>query len=434
MTQDRIESRAKSRAENRTQGRTQDRSENGPEEATEHQNHPSFPMRRRCPFAPPEEYERLRAEEPVSRVRMPDGAPAWLVTRYTDVRTVLADSVFSSDVRRPGMPGVNPQIRSLARRQRPPFVRLDPPEHTYFRRMLIPEFTVRRVRAMRPGIQSVVDGLLDGLLRRTPPVDLVEEFALSVPSLVICQLLGVPYDRHEFFQDRARVLLSRDSDRDQAGAAWAELHAYLDSLIDDKLREPADDLMSRLVTDHLEPAGELTRQDLVTTCALLLNAGHETTTNMISLSTVALLEHPGQLAALREDPDLLPAAVEELLRYLSIADLVPARVATEDVELSGTTIRAGEGLIALLGAADRDPEEFRDPDTLDLRRGDRRHVAFGYGVHQCIGHNLARAELEIALSSLFERVPGLRLAGSVEELSYKHESPVFGVHELPVTW
>ena len=413
---------------------TQDRTENRPEEATGQQDAPSFPMRRRCPFAPPEEYERLRTEEPVSRVHMPDGAPAWLVTRHDDVRTVLATPAFSSDVRRPGMPGVNPELLALARRQKPPFVRLDPPEHTYYRKMLIPEFTVRRVRDMRPGIQSVVDGLLDDLLRRTPPVDLVEEFALSVPSLVICRLLGVPYDRHEFFQDRARVLLSRDSDREQAGAAWAELHAYLDSLIDDKLRDPADDLMSRLVTHHLEPAGELTRQDLVTTCALLLNAGHETTTNMISLSTMALLEHPEQLAALRQGPDLMPGAVEELLRYLSIADIIPARVATEDFELSGTTVRAGEGLIALLGAANRDPEAFRAPDTLDLSRGERHHVAFGYGVHQCIGHNLARAELEIALSSLFERVPGLRLAEPADELPYKHESPVFGVHELPVTW
>jgi cytochrome P450 len=394
----------------------------------------SFPMPRRCPFGPPEEYERMRTEEPVARVRLRDGGTAWLVTRYDDVRQVLTSPAFSSDIRRPGMPAVSPEIVAVARRQQPPFVRLDPPEHTFYRRMLISEFTVKRVKAMRPGIQSVVDKALDDLLRRTPPVDLVEEFALSVPSLVICRLLGVPYSRHEFFQDRARTLLSRDSTGEQVRTAWGELHAYLDTLVDEKLREPADDLLSRLVVNHLRPAGELARQDLLTTCALLLNAGHETTANMISLGTVALLEHPDQLAALHRDPELLPAAVEELLRYLSIADLVPARVATEDVDLGGTRIRAGEGVIALLAAADWDPAVFDDPDTLDLRRGNRHHVAFGGGVHQCIGQNLARAELEIALATLFRRIPTLRVAVPVADLPYKDEGVVFGLHALPVTW
>jgi cytochrome P450 len=393
----------------------------------------SFPIRRGCPFDPPQEYDRLRAEQPVSRVRLPGGDTAWLVTRYPDVRTVLTDPAFSSDATRPGFPLVRPEMRPMLR-QRRPFTRMDPPEHDFYRRMLIQDFTVKRVRALRAGIQSTVNALIDNLLARTRPVDLVDALALPVPSLVICQLLGVPYADHEFFQARTRILLSSTSTQEQSMAAVGQLLAYLNDLIAQKQRSPADDLLSKLVTGYLEPAGELRREDLVTTCMLLLNAGHETTSNMISLGTVALLEHPDQLAALRADPETAPGAVEELLRYLSIADFVPARVAVEDIEIAGTKIRAGEGVIALLGGANRDPGTFADPGRLDLGRGARHHVAFGYGVHQCLGHNLARLELEVVFSTLFARIPTLRLAAPLDELPYKHDSVLFGLYELPVTW
>lgn len=393
-----------------------------------------FPMRRRCPFEPPEEYKRLRDEEPVSTVRMPDGAPARVVTRYDDVRAVLTSPAFSADITRPGAPAIIPELKAVAAQQRLPFSRMDPPEHTFHRRMLLSEFTVKRIKTLRPGIQSVVDGLLDDLLRKTPPVDLFEEFALPVPSLVICQLLGVPYSEHEFFQKQARIILSRQSTREQIGAAFVALRGYLDTLVDEKYHEPTDDLLSRLVTDHLEPAGQLRRPDLLATCMLLLTAGHETTANMIALGTVALLEHPDQLAALTERPELLPDAVEELLRYLSIADYVPVRVALSDTEIGGTVIRAGEGVIPLLAAANWDPQVFPDAGQLDLHRGNRHHVAFGYGVHQCIGQNLARAELEIVFSTLFERIPTLRVAAAPEELPYRHDGVLFGLPELPVTW
>ncbi|GAB3435588.1 cytochrome P450 [Actinophytocola sediminis] len=391
-----------------------------------------FPIQRQCPLAPPAEYDQLRAEEPVSRVRLPTGGSAWLVTGYEDVRTVLSSPVFSADGTRPGYPTLFPGQAQILRR--PPFIRMDPPRHSYYRRLLIQEFTVRRIRSMRAGIQSIVDNLLTELLAAPRPVDLVEAFALPVPSLVICQLLGVPYEDHELFQSRSKIALSRASTAAQFAAAMADLNAYMDELITRKQREPGDDLVTRLVTEHLEPAGELHRDDLRMMCLLLLNAGHETTANMISLGTVALLENPDQLAALRSDPELLPDTVEELLRFLSIADLVPSRIAVEDTELSGTAIRAGEGVYALLAAANWDPGAFPEPTRLDVRRGDRRQVGFGYGVHQCLGQNLARLELEIVFGTLFARIPTLRVAVPVDTLSYKHGGVLYGLHELPVTW
>jgi cytochrome P450 len=392
----------------------------------------SFPVVRQCPFAPPPEYDRLRAEEPVSKVRLPTGDTAWLVTRYEDVRTVLSSPVFSADGTRPGFPTIFPGLAQLLRR--PPFIRMDPPQHSFYRRMLIQEFTVKRIKTMRPGIQATVDRLLDDLLARTPPVDLVEAFALPVPSLVICQLLGVPYDDHGFFQSRSEVSVSGASTAEQSATALGELRAYMDGLITRKQQEPGDDLLSKLVTEQLEPAGELCRDDLLMMCLMLLHAGHETTANMISLGVAALLEHPDQLAALRSNPELLPEAVEELLRYLSIADFITTRIAAEDTELSGTAIRAGEGVIALLAAANWDPGVFPEPERLDVHRGNRHHVGFGYGVHQCLGQHLARLELEIVFSTLFARIPTLRVAVPVNELPYKHGGLLFGLHELPVTW
>jgi pentalenic acid synthase len=392
----------------------------------------SFPLPRRCPFAPPREYDQWRAEEPVAKVQLPTGGAAWLVTRYEDVRTVLSNPAFSADGTRPGFPTFVPGQAQIL--QRPPFIRMDPPEHSFYRRMLIQEFTLKRIKTMRAGIQATVDRLLDDLLSQTPPVDLVEAFALPVPSLVICQLLGVPYDDHAFFQSRSKVAMSGKTTAEKFATALGELRAYMDGLITRKQHEPGDDLLSKLVTEHLEPAGKLRREELLMMCLMLLNAGHETTSNMISLGTVALLEHPDQLAALRSDPELLPDTVEELLRYLSIADLVTTRIAAEDTELSGTLIRAGEGVVALLAAADWDPGVFPEPERLDVHRGNRHHVAFGYGVHQCLGQNLARLELEIVFSTLFERIPTLRVAVPVDELPYKHGGLLFGLHELPVTW
>jgi cytochrome P450 len=279
-----------------------------------------------------------------------------------------------------------------------------------------------------------VDDLIDDMLATGGPLDLVETFALPVPSLVICQLLGVPYADHDFFQENSKTLIKRDAAMEDRMAAHGRLIGYLDDLMGRKMTESGDDLLSGLVA-RVE-AGELTRQDAAQMGVLLLLAGHETTANMIALGTLALLENPDQLALLRDsdDPKLVASAVEELLRYLNIVHGGRRRAALEDIEIAGQVIRAGEGMIMPNDIANRDPEAFPDPDRLDITRDARRHVAFGFGVHQCLGQPLARMELQVVYSTLYRRIPTLRLAAEVDSLPFKHDGSVYGVYALPVTW
>ncbi|MDA2811427.1 cytochrome P450 [Nocardiopsis sp. RSe5-2] len=390
-----------------------------------------LPLPRRCPMSEPAEYADLRTGGP-TRVRTRDGRWVWAVTRYADVRALLSSPDFSADGRNPDLPAVKPEMRGVL--TDPPFLRQDPPRHTAERRLLIPEFTLRRVQGLRPGVERTTAELLDGMRRKGPPADLVEDLALPLPSSVICRLLGVPYDDHAFFQEQARAVVSRTSTREETLTALGRLFGYMDELLTRKRRDPGDDVMSRLATRHMEPAGELSREGAVKMCAMVLTAGHETTANMIALGAVALAEDPDLRAVVRERPDRVPDVVAELLRYFSIADLIPVRVAVRDTRVGGVDIRAGEGAIALLAGANRDPEAFGDPDRLRVRSGDQRHLAFGYGVHQCLGANLARMELEVVLPALVERLPGLRLEAPVSELPYKHDGLVFGLHSLPVSW
>jgi pentalenic acid synthase len=297
--------------------------------------------------------------------------------------------------------------------------------------MMIPGFTLRRAAELRPSIQRIVDERLDAMVAQGPPAELVSAFALPVPSMVICALLGVPYTDHEFFEARSRRLLRGPRPEDTQDAR-DQLEAYLGELIDRKRKDPGDGLLDDLVRDQLS-AGELDRAELISLAVILLVAGHETTANMISLGTFTLLRHPERLAELRADPALLPDAVEELMRMLSIADGL-MRMATEDIELAGTTIRAGDGVIFSTSVINRDQDVYTAPDSLDWHRPTRHHVAFGFGIHQCLGQNLARAELEIALHSLFDRLPTLRLAAPADEIPFKPGDTIQGMLELPVTW
>jgi cytochrome P450 len=305
---------------------------------------------------------------------------------------------------------------------------MDPPEHGPARRAITGEFTVRRVAELRPRIQEIVDELIDAMLAGPQPVDLVRAFSLPVPSLVICQMLGVPYADHDFFQAHTATLVNRDTPPDELQETMKALWAYLAELVHGKIREPGDDVLSRRLADGADA------EDVIGLAFLLLVAGHETTANMISLGVLALLERPEQLAALLADPSRTPMAVEELLRYFTIVEYGNSRVATDDVELAGTTIRAGEGVVSLSNTADHDPEIFPDADRLKLDRGARNHLAFGYGRHQCLGQNLARLELEIVFSTLFRRMPSLRLAVPAGELPFKNDAEIYGIHRLPVTW
>jgi cytochrome P450 len=394
---------------------------------------PEYPMARAsgCPFDPP---PALRALAPVSRIRLWDGSTPWLITRHADTRAILADPRVSADPRRVGYPHISAGAHAR-RTQAPSFIGMDDPEHARLRRMVTGTFAIRRVEALRPSIQRIVDELIDALLAGPRPVDLVEAFALPVPSLVICHLLGVPYADHDFFQRRARVLVSRDQAVERVIAAHDELTEYLDGVIAAKLAQPADDLLSRLAREHVA-TGALSRRDAALMAVLLLIAGHETTANMIALGTLALLEHPDQLAGLRDtdDPALIARAVEELLRYLSIVHSGRRRVALQDIEIDGQIIRAGEGIVLAGDAANRDEDAFSDAGRLDVHRDARAHVAFGFGVHQCLGQPLARVELQVVYGTLYRRIPGLRLAVALEQLAFKHDSIVYGVYELPVTF
>ncbi|GGY07149.1 cytochrome P450 [Streptomyces minutiscleroticus] len=396
---------------------------------------PQFPMRRTCPFSEPAEYAELRENEPVSRAQLKvNGKPTWLVTKHEHVRQVLGDARVSSNLKLPGYPHQFHIPEEMLAQVRLMLLSMDPPDHTAQRRMLIPEFTARRVREMRPRIQEIVDEHIDAMLASGGPVDLVTALALPVPSLVICELLGVPYEDHAQFEEWSAAMMNHELSPEEYGAAVQALDMYLDKLVTLKENEPGDDLISRFleknrteqVADHV---------DVVTMARLMLVGGHETTANMIALGVLALLEHPDQLAELQADPSLLPHAIEELLRVFSISDSGTARVAVEDIEVGGVTIRAGEGILALNNAADHDESVFPDPGTLDIHRKEARsHLAFGYGIHQCIGANLARVELEVVYGTLLRRIPGLRLAAERDRLRFKDDAMVYGVYELPVTW
>ncbi|MFH7340159.1 cytochrome P450 [Streptomyces sp. KHY 26] len=392
----------------------------------------SFPQDRTCPYHPPAGYAPLREQRPLARVTLYDGRQVWMVTGHATARALLADPRLSSDRRRPGFPMPSARFAGV-RERRVALLGQDDPEHQRQRRMMIPSFTVKRAAGLRPAIQRIVDGLLDAMIEQGPPAELVSAFALPVPSMVICDLLGVPYADHEFFEEQSRRLL-RGPTAEDTQSARTRLEEYLGGLVDAKARqpEPGDGVLDDLVHQQLAQ-GTLERADVVSLAVILLVAGHETTANMISLGTFTLLRNPDRLAELRADPALLPAAVEELMRMLSIADGL-VRIALEDIETDGTVIRAGEGVFFSTSVINRDPGQYDDPDDLDFHRPARHHLAFGFGIHQCLGQNLARAELEIALGTLFARLPGLRLAAPAEEIPFKPGDTIQGMLELPVTW
>lgn len=393
-----------------------------------------LPMERDAgPFDPPRRITRLRAARPVSPMIFPDGHEGWLVTGHDAVRQLMADTRFSSrqdlgvlhvPYETPGMPAMtepSPQVPGL-------FIAMDPPDHTRLRSRLTGAFTVRRMKILEEQIVAIAERQLDALMRLAPPVDLVQEFALPVPSLVICELLGVPYADRGNFQVNSARFLEKDIPLDEKMAAYGALTTYLSDLVTRKRAAPGDDILSDLARHD-----DLTVEELTGSAFLLLLAGHETTANMLALGTFALLQHPEQLAELRADPALLPDAVEELMRYLSVVDIL-YRYATEDLELGGETIRKGSTVVVSLLAANRDPQRFDEPDTLDIRRKPRGHLAFGHGFHHCLGNQLARIEMRAGFAALLRRVPTLELAVPAGEVRLKTDMQIYGVHELPVTW
>jgi cytochrome P450 len=398
---------------------------------------PEYPMTRAqgCPFAPPPKLVELGAAKPLNRVRIWDGSTPWLATGYEEVRTLFSDSRVSVDDRRPGFPHWHEGMVAMVDKRPPSVFTRDAEEHTKYRRMLSKPFTFKRVEGLRTDIQKITDDHIDAMLAEPQPADLVEALALPIPSLVISELLGVPYADHEFFQHHAAGGIGRDVTPDDILKNLMSLIEYLAKLIDAKIENPEEDALSDLA--ERVKAGEIDRHDAAMQGVGLLSAGHETTANMISLGTLALLENPQQLAVIRdaEDPKVVANAVEELLRYLSIIHNGQRRVAIEDIEIGGEIIRAGEGIIIDLVGANWDPDQFSEPELLYLHRNNAgTNVAFGYGRHQCVGQQLARAELQIVFTTLFRRVPTLHLATTVDNVSFKHKHLAYGVDELPVAW
>ena len=395
----------------------------------------TFPARRdqTCPFDPPA--PPVPAGQTKGKVRIWDGTEAWLLTNYADSKAVLADERFSADPNNPGFPEKSAAYKaSMAERN----VRtLDNPDHDVEKRMLIRDFTVRRVSQLRPKIQEKVDGLIGAMLEKGPPADIVTDLAFPVPTMVICEMLGVPYADRDFFGARANACLNSEVSADVAAKAGAELEEYLDKLIDRKDAQPEDDLMSRLVVDVMR-TGERTREHVIAQAKLVLVTGHETTANMIALSVLAMLSNPDQLEILRsgeDDPKVVGNAVEELLRYISVAHTGRRRVALEDVDVNGTLIRAGEGVIVANNLADRDESVFPGAGRLDIRRENARStLAFGYGIHQCMGQLLSRVELQVVLGTLWKRMPTLRLDLPFDAIPFKEDGSVYGLFALPVTW
>jgi cytochrome P450 len=382
----------------------------------------TLPTTRTCPFDPPPSIQEWARTRPISPLRYPDGSSGWLVTGYAAARQVLSDPRFSSrlDV------ALSP-IRGLQQGGLPgAFLFMDPPDHTRYRKLLTGQFTVRRMRLLEPMIAARIDEVLSSL---TSPADLVRGFALPVASGVICDLLGVPYSGHEAFEQQTHDMVDPERSEDERNAAGGAMYVMLAELVRAKRAQPADDLLSGLVTES-----DLSDEEVTGIALMLLFAGHETTANMLALGTFALLEHPSQLAALRSSPELVDGAVEELLRYLSIVQYEVNRGALEDVEVAGQLIHAGESLLVSLPMANRDPSRFPSPDELDVTRAPGGHLAFGHGVHQCLGQQLARIELRLGFTALLARFPRLRLAIPAAEVPLNAGRGIYGVAELPVTW
>ncbi len=388
------------------------------------------PWARTHQFDPPSIFDSLRARRPLARMVYPDGHVGWLVSSYELVREVLSDLRFSHSSEVGHFP-VTHQGQVIPTHPKIPgmFIHMDPPDHTRYRRLLTGEFTARRANRLTSRVDAVAAEQVDALRAHGAPADLVADFARPLVLRVLSELVGLPYDERDRYAHAPALFHDQDADPMETAAAYEQVGAFFDEVIEGKRKQPEDDLISRLVAED-----QLTTEELRNIVTLLLFAGYETTESALAVGAFALLHHTDQLAALRADPTKLDAAVEELLRYLTVNQYETYRTALEDVTLNGELVKKGDSVTISLPAANRDPAKFPHPEQLNIGRDTSGHVAFGFGIHQCLGQNLARVELRAGLSALLRSFPDLRLAVPVEEVPLRLRGSVFAVKTLPVSW
>ncbi len=390
-----------------------------------------YPIPRDSKLDPPPALGRWRAQRPLHRIKLWDGREAWAIVGYEEVREVLKNhETFVSSPLAPGYPTLGEA--DAATKKSLLLTMIDPPLHTQHRGAVLREFTVKAIESLRPDAEAIVDDLIDAMAAMDPPVDLIKVLGAAVPARFTCRLLGVPYSDAEFFQERLTVRFSPTSPAASVYGAEDGLRSYFADLVEDRLGQPRNDLSSRLVSDHVR-TGQISPEEAATILHVLLIGGFDTTKQMIALGTLTLLEHPDQLARLKADPSGWRNAVEELLRYITLIQS-ERRACTADTVIGGQPIRAGEGVLVLLNSANRDASVFDSADTLDLERNAVRHLAFGSGIHQCLGQAVARMLLQLTYPKLFDRFERLRLAVPFDSLSFRESSSLFGVDELPVKW
>jgi cytochrome P450 len=378
-------------------------------------------------------FARMREEGPVTPVTLPGGERSWLVTRYADVRAALADPRLHKDWagKLTAPDWVPDEVTGYLSVH---MLNADPPDHTRLRKLVSKAFTARRVAGLRPRVEAITAALLDALQARLAAgetVDLIEAFSFPLPVTVICELLGVPVADQGKFRQWSNTLLNDQGEPGSFHAAGSAMFYYFTQLVGDKRVRPADDMVSALI-EAQDSGDSLSERELIAMLFLLLVAGHETTTNLIASGTLALLTNPAELERLHAEPSLLPGAVEELLRYVNPLNHATERFTLEPVEIGGVTIPAREWVLCVTSSANRDPAKFPDADRLDVGRDAGGHVAFGHGIHYCLGAPLARLEGEVAFGALLSRFPALSLAAGPSSLRWRHSSLIHGLETLPV--
>lgn len=390
-----------------------------------------FPMDRKCPFAPPPELVEITKTTATPKVRLWNDTTIHLLTKWADIKAAYSDSRFSANDKKPGYPRITPSNANMMDPQ--VFLRLDPPEQLQQRRMVTKYFTAKAVQKWRPHIEEITANLIDEMRSQGTSADLVRDFAAKLPAFLICDILGVPRSERERFQRHAEVLLGHGATPEEAYASIRMMENFMRGLIRERQDEPRDDLITQLVHEQLEP-GHIDERHLGGILDLLLNAGHDTTANMIAMSMGVLLQDPEAADRLRSDDSVLATGIEELIRLLGPVELTQTRVAIDDVEVAGQSFHAGDGILPVISMANRDPDVFENPDSLQLDRTHNPHLSFGYGTHQCLGQNLARLELQIIIPTLLRAFPTMRLAIAPEDIIPNNGATVFGIKSLPVEW